>query len=372
MDKSTLPPEKQSYDPVAKSFHWVIALLIIGLLALGLYMGSVEFSPFKLKLYGWHKSFGFVVLVLIALRLSWRLSHRYPQSLPSHMKWEKILAKLTHFALYFCAFAMPLSGWAMSSASGHGAQIFGLFNLPAIMPESKDLDHLFEEIHEITAWGLMGLIALHFVGAVKHHIIDKDSTIKRMLPFVKPALILGALGVLLWPTSQAHAATKWALYPAGSSIAFSGVQRGEIFSGTFFDWDADITFSADDLAHSSVLAKIDTDKVSSKLAEVAQYVTASAWLDSKQYPQASFKSTSFEQVDETHFIVTGDFTLKGVTKQISFPFILDKGEDDKTVMTAEFPINRLDYGVGSGDWADTTFVGDEIMIKLHISAEPEA
>ncbi|MGE4313424.1 MAG: cytochrome b/b6 domain-containing protein [Pseudobdellovibrionaceae bacterium] len=371
MENGTPIPEKQTYDPVAKTFHWVIALLIIGLLCLGLYMDTLEFSPSKLQLYDLHKSFGITVLLLISLRLLWRLSRTYPLHLLTHKKWEKVLARLTHVALYICAFAMPLSGWAMSSSSGYGAHIFGLFNLPAITPESKDLTGLFKEIHALTAWGLIGLIGLHFAGALKHHMIDKDATLRRMLPFVKPVIVAALVIVSLGGQEAQAAPQSWTVQPWKSSLEFSGVQRGEAFSGSFGKWDAVIAFDADDLEVSSVTATINTEQVSSKIQDVAGYVTGAAWLDAAQYPEATFVSKSFSKTDDTHFTVTGDFTLKGVTKEISFPFTLVEGEENSRVMDAQFPVKRLDYGVGSGDWVDTAIVGDTVMIKLHMIAVPQ-
>ena len=173
---------EQGYGAVAKGFHWVIALLILGLLGLGLYMGTLKPGPRMFNLFALHKSFGITVLLLASMRLLWRLINTHPLPLPGHKQWERIMAKLVHGALYCAMFLMPLSGWVMSSAKGFSVSWFGLFTLPNFVPRDKILAHNAVEFHETLAWVLMGLIALHFAGAIKHHLIDRDGTLRRMLP----------------------------------------------------------------------------------------------------------------------------------------------------------------------------------------------
>lgn len=172
-----------AYGAGAKGFHWALALLVIGLLALGLFMTNVDVgNALKFKLFFWHKSFGITVLFLVALRLGWRLYNKQPGALPGHKKWEKRLAKFTHFFLYFAMFTMPLSGWIMSSAKHYSVSVFGWFTLPHITPESKELARAAVQFHETMAWIFIALVALHVAGAIKHHVIDKDDTLRRMLP----------------------------------------------------------------------------------------------------------------------------------------------------------------------------------------------
>ncbi len=171
----------ERYGAVAKGFHWILALLVIVMLGMGLYMDSLEPSPGAFKIYAFHKSLGIAVLTLAVLRLLWKISNKGPLSLPTHAAWEKVLAKLTHFFLYFSIIAMPLSGWVMSSAKNYPVSVFDLFTLPAIVGPDKALADFAEEFHEVAAWLLIAAIVLHFVGALKHHVIDKDSTLRRMM-----------------------------------------------------------------------------------------------------------------------------------------------------------------------------------------------
>lgn len=164
---------------IAILFHWIIALLIIGMLGVGLYMTSLPIGIQKLKIYGWHKECGILVLGLVLLRIIWRLSNKTPVlSLP---RWEHIAARLAHLALYGLMLAMPISGWLMTSAAGLAPSFFGLFTLPNLLAPNHDLKELFELIHTWLAYALIATIALHFCAALKHHFIDKDDILKRMI-----------------------------------------------------------------------------------------------------------------------------------------------------------------------------------------------
>lgn len=173
------------YNFFAKFFHWSVGLIIIGLLALGLYMEGLDYSDWKMELYGIHKSFGAIIIGLMVLRVIWRIVSTYPSHNDAHAMWERILSKIVHGVLYAFAFSMPLSGWAMSSSYGYPVSVFGFFTLPALVEKNEVRGELFAEIHELAGYALIAVIVLHVAGALKHHIIDKDNTLKRMLPFAK-------------------------------------------------------------------------------------------------------------------------------------------------------------------------------------------
>ncbi|KTD51035.1 cytochrome b [Legionella quateirensis] len=168
------------FGVVAISLHWIIAILIIGLLILGLYMVNLPISLEKLKLYGWHKEYGFLVLFLAIIRLIWRLSNQMPElALPL---LEKIAARSMHWAFYCFMFAMPVSGWLITSSAGLPASFFGLFTLPNLVAPDEHNRVLFEWIHEWLGYVLIGAIMLHTAAALKHHFINKDDILRRMLP----------------------------------------------------------------------------------------------------------------------------------------------------------------------------------------------
>lgn len=167
------------FGVVAISLHWVMALLIIGMLAVGLYMVNLPVGLQKLKLYGLHKACGFLVLGLVTIRLIWRLLNTTPQlSLPW---WEKVAARLAHVALYGFMFAMPITGWLVTSAAGFPASFFGLFTIPTLIAPNEELLPWFSMAHEWIAYGLIATILVHTAAALKHHFIDKDDILKRMM-----------------------------------------------------------------------------------------------------------------------------------------------------------------------------------------------
>lgn len=167
------------YTPVAIVLHWLLALAIIGAFCMGVYMSDLPFSPTRLKLYNWHKWAGVTILALSALRLLWRLTHRPPVDVPMPA-WQARVAHGVHVLLYITFFAVPLTGWAMSSAKGYPIVWFGVLPLPDFVPKDHDLGELLEEVHAALAWGLAVLVLAHIGGALKHHFIDRDGLLKRM------------------------------------------------------------------------------------------------------------------------------------------------------------------------------------------------
>lgn len=164
---------------IAIFLHWLMALMIIGLLVLGLYMVRLPVSLEKLKFYGWHKEFGLLILALVIVRFSWRLMNITPNlNLPL---LEKMAARTVHWAFYGFMIAMPITGWMMTSAAGLPPSFFGLFVLPNLVSPNEELRQLLQEIHKCLAYGLIAAIVLHICAALKHHFIDKDDILKRML-----------------------------------------------------------------------------------------------------------------------------------------------------------------------------------------------
>ena len=170
------------YGLIAITFHWVIALLILGMLALGLYMVDLPISLNKLRLYGWHKEFGILILILAMLRIFWRYLNVAPV-LPTHLaRLQKIAAKSAHYIFYFLMIAMPLTGWMMSSSAGVPVSFFGLFVLPDLVSANKNLSQLLASIHGWMAYFLIAMITLHVGAALQHHFYYKDDVLKRMMP----------------------------------------------------------------------------------------------------------------------------------------------------------------------------------------------
>ncbi len=166
--------------------HWVLGLGLVGMFAMGVYMHELPFSPWRLKLYNWHKWAGVTILALSVLRLVWRLTHR-PPPLPVAVEaampaWQRLAHHATHRALYALFFVVPLVGWAYSSAAGFPIVLFGVLPLPDFVPADKALAELIKPWHEITALALAGLVVLHVAAALKHQLIDRDGLLTRMWP----------------------------------------------------------------------------------------------------------------------------------------------------------------------------------------------
>ena len=177
--------DNMKYGSMAKCLHWLIGVMIIALIIVGLVLDEMEASPDKLKLVGLHKSFGITVLSLAVIRIVWKLQNVSPL-LPFHMSGlQKMAAKAGHALLYFFMFAMPLSGWAMSSAAGYSVSVFGWFTMPNLMEPDQELRKFFREAHELLAWGLIAVLAAHVGAALLHHIYYKDNVLLRMLPYAK-------------------------------------------------------------------------------------------------------------------------------------------------------------------------------------------
>lgn len=172
------------YNPVAVTFHWVLALALVGIFAAGAYMVDLPFSPLRLKLYNWHKWAGISILTLSALRLVWRLTHRppaLPQAVVAQMpQWQQWAHHATHYGLYALFFVVPLLGWAYSSAAGFPIVVFGVIPLPDLLAANKELAETLKPVHGWAAWSLCALVALHVAAALKHHFINRDGLLQRM------------------------------------------------------------------------------------------------------------------------------------------------------------------------------------------------
>jgi cytochrome b561 len=181
---------RERYTVVAIALHWVMALGILALAALGLLMVHGKLSLHrKFELYQLHKSIGVTVLLAAFLRLGWRLTHRPPE-LPAHMpQVERLAAHGGHLTLYFFLFALPLTGWALVSASPLNVptHLYGLIPWPHLPVLSTLYDKapvaaVLKVIHRYGAWTLLALVAGHAGAALRHHFIQRDSVLLRMIP----------------------------------------------------------------------------------------------------------------------------------------------------------------------------------------------
>jgi len=176
---------KTRYGVIAIFLHWFMAILILVLIGLGLYMvdlPDVGFNTQKIVLIVLHKELGMLVLALVLIRLVWRIGNVMPLLPPHVPSWQKFAARSVHLAFYGFMFAMPITGWLMTSAAGIPVTFLGLFVLPDLISPNIYRMEFFIEIHNVLAYGLIAVVFIHIGAALMHQFIYKDDILKRILP----------------------------------------------------------------------------------------------------------------------------------------------------------------------------------------------
>lgn len=182
---TTTPGQSASYGRTAVALHWIIALLIVIAFTVGLTMVDMRLSPQKAKVFAYHKWIGITVLALVLVRAAWRATHAGPAELPMP-GWQRLAARATHVLLYALMLAIPLVGWMYTSAAGFPVVYLKLVQLPDLVSKDKEVAELLKLVHKVLAWSLSGVVALHVAAALKHHFINRDATLKRMLAWRRP------------------------------------------------------------------------------------------------------------------------------------------------------------------------------------------
>lgn len=179
------PPAR--YTAIAQLFHWIIAALIVTQFTLAWMGEDLPLGAHKLALLARHKSFGMTILMLAIVRLAWRLLNPPPE-LPTGMTpIERMLARATHVAFYVLLFAMPLTGWMMSSAKNYSVSWFGLFTWPNLIGKNAAAFDFLKSTHDYLSDALFAIAVLHVLAALKHHFWNKDDVLLRMLPLATSA-----------------------------------------------------------------------------------------------------------------------------------------------------------------------------------------
>jgi cytochrome b561 len=178
-----IQPPRIRYSAVAQTLHWIIAALIAIQFTLAWTADDLPLGMHKLTLLARHKSFGMTVLMLAVLRLTWRLFNPAPPLPPGMTSIERFMARATHLAFYVLLFAMPLTGWLMSSAKNYSVSWFGLFTWPNMIGPNERAFQICKETHDLLSDVLFAIVILHVLAALKHHFWNKDDVLRRMLPF---------------------------------------------------------------------------------------------------------------------------------------------------------------------------------------------
>lgn len=402
----TLANSPRSFGGVTRLFHWMTALLILTAIPLGVvanrlpYDTSVALAQ-KAQLFSLHKTLGIAAFVVAALRILWATTQTRPAPLHPARKLETALAASVHWMLYISLLAVPLSGWVHHAATSGFApilwpQMLGLGQDLPLVPKSEAVAQGAASLHWIFTKGLIASILLHIAGALKHHLIDKDATLRRMLKgvhapatpaphaaFWGPAVVAVAIyttgAVLALTVTLTQDTAPAALGQTGSSetsatgnwqvnegtLSIRVTQLGSAVSGRFDTWTARIIFDdgvADGPA-GQVLVTIDTTTLT--LGSVSQQAKGPDFLDSASHSNAVF-SADIIRTDGT-YRATGTLTLRGTSLPLTLPFTL-AFDGDRATMSGSTRIDRRDYGMGP-TYPDEATVGFGVAIDVSLTAQ---
>jgi cytochrome b561/polyisoprenoid-binding protein YceI len=353
------------WGAVAQLFHWLIVALIAIQATLGLTGRLLPLGVEKLAMLARHKSIGITILGLAALRLLWRWLNPTPP-LPSNLTpHERVLARCTHAMLYVLLFAMPLTGWVMSSARGFPVSWFGLHQLPDLVPKSRGLYDAMVTTHELLAIALGLTVALHIAGALKHHFVLKDGTLRRMLPFGR--ITLAAVAGLVLAPKVAHAGPAYTAVLAQSSLTYAFTQAGAENQGRFKSFTVSFDPAAGRLDVVIDMRSYDTgDQQRNDTLGGKDFFAAA------QYPQSRFSASRIVKT-AAGYEATGSLTLRGVTRSITIPFTWRTATiqgHPVGYLSGQTTLRRLDFGVGQGQWQSTEFLSNDVTIRYSVTLAP--
>ena len=370
----------QRYHGVAIGLHWLIAVIIIGMLAVGKFMTSLDESDsLRFELTQWHKSFGVVVLMLILLRVVWRITHR-PPPLPGHLKsWEVLAAGLTHVFLYALMLMIPVSGWIMVSASPLELPtvIFDSIHWPHLPPfdsitNKEQVTEIFADIHDIAATLLILLLLAHIGAALRHRFQLRDGVMERMSPKAKHgawvsgfrgitiSVVLVTVALIVYGYSSSHSVPLGA---GKSQVSFNFEVQGNVSEGQFTESSVDLLLNADHPAGSKLQATVNTATVTTGNSQIDSTLRGSDWFDIENHPQASFESTSLVTSGENSYSVSGILQIKGVSRELAFPLTLSN-EQYKRFASGQFTVNRLDFNLGTNSQPTDGTVAYSVEVRF--------
>jgi cytochrome b561/polyisoprenoid-binding protein YceI len=372
----SLRNSRERWGSLSRFLHWLIVALIVLQAVLGLTGLMLPLGMEKLAVLARHKSIGITILALAVFRLLWRCLDPTPP-LPSTLRpYERFLARFTHGALYALLFAMPLSGWILSSARGFPVSWFNLFQLPDLVPKSEALYEAMVTTHAALAIALAVMVTLHIAGALKHHFVLKDDTLRRMLPLGRITLALLATAALTAATARAAASEgaqaggeTYTLLPAPSSLTYTFTQAGALNQGKF----ASFAVSFDPVAgHLDVM--IDMRSFDTGDPQRNGVLAGKDFFDVARYPQSRFAASRIERTAAGYEAV-GSLTLRGVTRTMIIPFTWRTATvQGRTVgyLTGQVTVPRLEFGVGQGQWQSTEFLANDVIVRYSLQLAPES
>lgn len=386
------------YTRTARILHWAVAGMVVLQFVLAKLAENAEHSDSALRqlaLLANHKSVGITILVLVTVRLLWR-SKNSPPALPESMpNWQVTASHVSHWSLYGLLILMPITGWLMSSASAYSVSWFNLFQLPDFVAPDPELKETFEEVHVFLAKVLFAVATVHILAAIKHAVIDKDGILSRMSSVVSIGLFAAIVALGAWTLGSAgsssddssvvnSAITKdaqsnddtiaatsnlplWQIEFENSAIRFTGDQAGAEFDGLWQTWTADLYFSSDSLDESSFNVTIQTADVETEDDDRDSALMDPEWFDVANFPEAYYRANGFSANDDGSFTADGTLEVKGQSAPLALTFKVET-DGSKRVLTGVTNLKRLDFGIGTGEWEDTTWVNNEVVVNVQVEA----
>lgn len=173
---------ENQYGAVAIVVHWVTAIAIVGLFVLGFWMVDLNYyNEWYKQAPDIHRSVGILLFLGMVFRVVWRLANPRPGPLPTHSRFEVVAAHAAHLMLYLLVFTAMISGYLITTADGSSISVFGWFEVPSVTGRIKGMEDTAGAIHYWVTWSVVGLASMHALAALKHHLFDKDDTLRRML-----------------------------------------------------------------------------------------------------------------------------------------------------------------------------------------------
>ncbi|MGS4944450.1 cytochrome b/b6 domain-containing protein [Meridianimarinicoccus sp. RP-17] len=396
----TLGNSPRSYGSVAKTLHWLTALLILTAIPLGVVANNLPYdTSAQLATKGWlfslHKTVGIAAFTVAVLRILWAASQPKPALLHPDRRLESWAAETVHWMLYASLVIVPLSGWLHHAATQGFAPILWPFGqtLPLI-PVNDGVAHFFAAWHWLFTKVLIASLILHIAGALKHHLIDRDDTLRRMLPghvaagdgaaahprgpvaaavAIWAVLMAGGSALGLAGQTDAPAVPQLQAQPSGwvvqeGTLAITATQFGSPVEGQFDDWTAAIEFDPDAPGPDMGTVTVQISIPSVTLGSVTSEALKPEFFDAEAHPTATFDAQIMTAEGENAYVAEGTLTLKGATVPLSLPFELTL-DGDTARMSGQTVIDRRDYGIGTNSYADEETVAHDVTVSVSLVAE---
>jgi len=387
-----------AYGGITKIFHWLTALLMFTVIPLGVVANQLPFDTdaelaLKAQLFSFHKTLGVILFGVALLRILWALTQQKPNDMHPERVLESGLAAVVHWLLYISLVIVPLSGWIHHAATtGFAPILMPIGQDIPFVPKDETIANVFAALHWLWSKILVGAILLHILGALKHHFIDKDATLRRMwfgatelpefigqtphkrAPMIAFVIyfcvtgIAGAAGLLSHQQTSHSVATleevtsEWTVL--SGSIDIEITQLGSAVTGNFADWTSEISLDPDVRTGTAGNVKTVIAVPSLALGSVSGQALERDFFDAATFPTAEFAGTIM--VQDGAYTADGTLAIKGNAVPITFPFDL-RVDDDLAEMTGQITLDRRDFQIGQS-MTDEASVGFAVNVSLRVLA----